>query len=144
MPAADGTQSGSTLSKTDANFWLDCWLLVLVTVLCWAATVVRFVFPPPSRAAGWTLWGWDYDAWASLQFGVVAALAASVLVHVMLHWSWVCGVVSGKVRKRTGAATPPVRGDASRTLWGVGLLIVVLNLIGLGVAAAALTVKAPL
>jgi len=33
--------------------------------------------------------------------------------------------------------------DPSRTLWGVGLLIVIVNLIGAIVAAAALTIQSP-
>jgi hypothetical protein len=35
------------------------------------------------------------------------------------------------------------RDDGSRTLWGVGLLIVVFHAIAIGVAAAVLTVKGP-
>jgi hypothetical protein len=60
----------------------------------------------------------------------------------MLHWSWVCGVVASKLSKRRGAAAKATH-DASKTLWGVGLLIVVFNLVGLGLAAAVLTVRPP-
>lgn len=132
-----------SLTKTDVNFWLDACLLVVFSVLCWNSVVVRFVFPAGPEADGWTLWGWGYDAWAGFQFATVCLLAAAVVLHVMLHWSWVCGVVASKLRKKKGAAAPVAKDDASRTLWGVGLLIVVFNLIGLGVAAALLTVQAP-
>ena len=42
--------------------------------------------------------------------------------------------------KKSGAAS---HDDPSRTLWEVGLLIVVVNLVGLVVAAAALTIQSP-
>ena len=131
------------MTKTDVNFWLDALLLALFSVVCWASTVLRFVFPAGPSAAGWTIWGLDYDDWAGIQFGALCVFAGAVLVHVMLHWSWVCGVVASKRRRRKGTATPSGRDDAARTLWGVGLLLVVLHAIGAGVAAAALSVQAP-
>ncbi|HMO87296.1 MAG TPA: DUF4405 domain-containing protein [Lacipirellulaceae bacterium] len=126
------------MTKTEVNFWLDAVLLVLFSLLCWAAVVVRFVFPPGPMAAEWVLWGWGYQQWANLQFGLLCALAAAVLLHVMLHWSWVCGVVSSKLRQRATAQS-----DGSRTLWGVALLLVVVHAIAAGTAAAALCVQGP-
>lgn len=125
------------LSRTIVNFWLDCLLLVLFLTLSWSSVVLQFVFPPGVQADGWYLWGRDYGWWRQLQFGVLCALALAVLVHVMLHWSWVCGVVSSRV------AGTKSRDDGSRTLWGVGLLILVINVVGLAVAVAALTIERP-
>lgn len=130
-------------SKTEVNFLLDFALLIAFVFLCWTSAVVRFVFPPGPRAEGWTLWGWGYDEWAALQFGAVCALAAGVTLHVMLHWGWVCGVIAAKLRKRKSAGASGPQDSGSRTLWGVGLLIVVLNLLGAGLAAAVLAVKSP-
>lgn len=131
------------LTKTDVNFWLDFFLLIVFIVLCWSAVVVYYVFPPGPKAEGWTLWGGDYSTWAGIQFGTLCVLAAAVVLHVMLHWSWVCGVVASRVGQKKGAGKAVNRDDGSRTLWGVGLLIVVFNVIGLGVAAASLTIQGP-
>jgi hypothetical protein len=131
------------MCKNDLNFWLDALLLVLFSALCWASTVVRFVLPAGADSAGWTIWGLDYDQWVTIQFQLLAALAGAVLVHVMLHWSWVCGMVAQKLRKRRGAASAAVSHDGSRTLWGVGLLIMVFHAIAAGVAAAALCLRGP-
>jgi hypothetical protein len=120
------------------NLLLDAALLVVFTALCFAAVVVRFVFPPGPAAAGWTLWGLDYDAWGGIQFGLLAALAVGILVHVMLHWSWVCNVIASRMAGR-GAHVD----DGLQTIYGVGLLIGLLLAVGTGLAVAVLTVRGP-
>ena len=120
------------------NLLLDAVLLVAFTALCFVAVVVRFVFPPGPAAAGWTLWGLDYDAWGGIQFGLLAILACGILVHVMLHWSWVCNVIAGRLAGR-GARVD----DGLQTIYGVGLLIGLLLSVGAALAAAVLTVQGP-
>jgi hypothetical protein len=120
------------------NLLLDAALLVVFTAVCFAAVVVRFVFPPGPAAAGWTLWGQDYDAWGGIQFGLLAVLAGGILVHVMLHWSWVCNVIASRLAGR-GARVD----DGLQTIYGVGLLIGLLLAVGAALAVAVLTVRAP-
>ena len=127
-------------SRTAVNFFLDTLLLVLFVALCIPSVILEFVFPVGTQAAGWMLWRHDYGEWSGFRFGVLATFAAAIVLHVMLHWSWVCGVVTSRMgKKKPGAA----HDDPSRTLWGVGLLIVVVNLIGAVVAAASLMIQAP-
>jgi uncharacterized membrane protein len=45
------------------------------------------------------LWGLGYDQWQTIQFGMVAALALGILIHLMLHWSWVCGVIATRLAR---------------------------------------------
>jgi hypothetical protein len=127
------------MSRTLLNFLLDSLLLAAFAVLVWSAVVVRFVFPGGTNATGWLLWGWNYDQWISLQFAMVAILALGVLIHVMLHWSWVCGFVAA----RLGRGKKTKLDDGTQTLYGVGLLIVIFNILGLAIAAAALSVHGP-
>ena len=129
------------LSKTDVNFCLDAFLLIVFLMLCWSTVVVRYVFPPATKSAGWTLWGINYLAWTDIQFFLLCVMAASVLLHVMLHWSWVCGVVSSRLGNRKQAAVQQY--NSSRTVWGVGLLIVIFNVLGLAIAIAAFSIRAP-
>ena len=56
----------------------------------------------------------------------------------MLHWSWVCGVLAARFLRRTEGKKRTVD-DGTRTLWGVGLLILLLNVMGVGIAVAVLT-----
>ena len=65
----------------------------------------------------------------------------AILIHLMLHWTWICGVVSNRV---TQWRAMPVRIDeASRTVYGVGLLILVVNVVGVSIAAAVLMIQPP-
>lgn len=127
------------MSRTIINFLLDSLLLLAFSVLVWTAVIVRFVFPPGPDARGWLLWGLNFDQWASAQFAMVAVLTLGVLIHVMLHWSWVCGVIASRVAKAKKSKTD----DGTQTLYGVGLLIMILNVLGLAIAAAALSIHGP-
>jgi len=120
------------------NLLLDAALLVAFTAICFAAVVVRFVFPPGPAADGWTLWSLDYDAWGGIQFALLAVLAGGILVHVMLHWSWVCNVIASRLAGH-GARVD----DGLQTIYGVVLLIGLLVAVGSALAVAVLTVRAP-
>ncbi len=150
-PAAQPTRPSMTSSQPDRpttkqpgwtwswiNLLLDAVLLIVFTVICFVAVVVRFVFPPGPAAAGWTLWGLDYDAWGGVQFGLLAVLSGGILVHVMLHWSWVCNVIASRVAGR-GARVD----DGLQTIYGVVLLIGLLAAVGSALAVAVITVQAP-
>ena len=127
------------MSRTILNFLLDGLLLGTFMTLATMSVVVRFIFPPGTQADGWTLWGVSYDGWVAGWFSLSALLAVMVLVHVMLHWSWVCGVIAQRLSKRIGRV---VRIDeANQTLYGVGLLVVLFTLTGLVIGAAALSIR---
>jgi hypothetical protein len=127
------------MSRTLVNFILDTLLLVLFTGIVWVAATLRFVFPPGPEADGWRLWGLDYVGWANVQFVLIAIMLAGVVLHVMLHWTWVCGVVASRYgREKKGKID-----DGIRTLYGVALLIVILHLIGIALTAASLMVEDP-
>ena len=136
------TKPKPPMSRTAVNFLLDSFLLVVFLLLLWVAVVVQFVFPAAAQAAGWTLWGWTYGQWQSFQFAVHGAMALAVLLHVMLHWSWVCGVVASRVSQIRGRKRTKVD-EGAQTLYGVGTLIVILNIMGLAIAAAVLTIQGP-
>ena len=126
------------MSKTILNFWLDALLLVMFLLLVWVSTILQWIFPAASSAHGWTLWGYTYDEWQGLQYTVLAIFTLEVLLHVMLHWSWVCGVIATKIIRGHGK---PDYG--MQTIYGVILLIGILVLIGVGVGWAQFTIVKP-
>lgn len=137
----EGTKPAKSWSRTAINWVLDVVLFLGFAALAWVSVVLRYVFPPGVSAAGWTLWGLGFDDWMGVQFGLLGAFALLILVHVMLHWSWFCGVVASRLSRWTGRTIRP--DDGTQTLYGVGLLIVALAVLGVAVAAAALAIQAP-
>jgi len=130
------------MSRTAVNFVVDVILLLITLSLIFTTTVLRFVFPAPTRSVGWLLWGNDYDSWANFQFVLMTLVAGAVLVHLMLHWSWVCGVIVTKLLRRSTRSAK--LDDGSQTLWGVGMLIVVINLLAALVGIAYVMVQPPI
>lgn len=138
--AAKKSGDGARWSRTGVNFWLDALLLMLFVALATVSVIVRFIFPPGPQAAGWLLWGWTFSEWHDAQFTLLCVLAFGILVHVMLHWNWVCSVAAHRVSKWLGR--PSQADEGTQTVLGVGLMIVILNIIGLVAAVAKLTIVA--
>ncbi len=126
------------ISKTLVNFWLDGLLGVMFVALCIAAVIVQFVFPPGIAARDWSLWGLSYGQWCSLQFGILAILGLGIVLHVMLHWTWVCSVFTKRVLGKSD-----IPDDGIRTVYGVGLLIALLLIGAIAVGAAQMTIIQP-
>ncbi len=130
-------------NQTVVNFWLDTLLLICFLAQIWGAVIVRFVFPPASAAAGYALWGMSFGDWLDIQFVIQVCFSFGILLHLMLHWNWVCGVISSRIlRVRDGRKR--ILDDGQRTILGVGFLIVVLNVLGVGIAVARLSIQIPM
>ena len=128
------------MTRTTINFILDVLLLIVFLLLLWSSVIVRFVFPL-GESARWILWGWHFEDWVHFQFILICLLAFEVLLHLMLHWTWICGVIASYLARRSGKK--PRWDDGIRTLYGVGTLIVALHLVGAGIAAAWLMIQPP-
>jgi hypothetical protein len=130
------------MSRTTVNFLLDALLLVIFLSLVWVSLVIRLLFPPGTNAAGYTLWGVTYDGWCQFQFVLLSFIVLAILLHVMMHWSWVCGVVTNRLSRIKGQS---VRLDeGSQTLYGVAMLIGILSILGAALVAAYLSLQAPI
>jgi hypothetical protein len=81
-------------TRTDVNFCLDATLLLLFVALCTFSVIVEFLFPGGPQAKRWLLWGKSYNEWSRSRFGILAVMASLVLLHLLLHWRWICGVVA--------------------------------------------------
>lgn len=119
VPAS--TRTAGRISRTLVNFWLDGLLALLFLKLLMTAVILQYVFPPGISARGALLWGMTYGQWSSIQFALLTVLAMGVLLHVMLHWTWICSVFSKRVLGQR-----EIPDDGIRTIYGVGLLICLL------------------
>lgn len=123
------------------HFIVDVVMLVAFLGLLFTAGLVEFVFPPGTRAQGWSVWGFDYDAWSRARLVCLALFTIMVVVHLILQWSWVCNFITNRINKATGRKGKLP--DGIKTLYGVGTLIAVLGGIGGLIAIAAITVHTP-
>ena len=131
-----------TKHQTIINFWLDTGMLAVFIVLVAISVIVQFVFPPAEAAIGFTLFNMSLAHWMDVQFGTLVLFLVGVLLHVMLHWSWICGVVGSRIwRNRDGSKRR--MDDGQRTILGVGLMIVLLNIMGVVIAIAAVSIRPP-
>lgn len=123
--------------STIINFWLDVLLAILFLVQAWMFAVVHVVFP---RGAGpdWTIWGANVLDWSEALFALFCVFSVGVVVHVMLHWAWICGVVATRL-----LGIKATRDDGSHTLIGVGLLVFLVHLVIGGIFFAKLALVAP-
>jgi hypothetical protein len=137
-PAESEWLLGWRMSRTMVNFWLDALLMLAFAALSIVSTIVQFVFPPGVTAKGWTLWGLSFGQWSSLQFGLLSVLGFGILIHVMLHWTWVCGVITRKILRLR-----ELPDDGVRTVYGVGLLILLLISGATIIGFAMLTIRMP-
>ncbi len=127
------------LSASVVNLWVDACVLTLLLVLGWVSATLQVTFPAPTAADGWTLWGLTYDQWRDIQFGTLCLFAGAILLHIMLHWKWVCSVIAAQILR---TKTRP--DDGMQTIYGVATLIVLLHVIAAGVVVAMLCVHRPI
>lgn len=120
------------------NFWLDASLLTILCALGWVSATLQIVFPAPTTADGWTLWSLSYDQWRDIQFVILCLLALGIVVHVMMHWNWVCSVIAAQIVRSRSRPD-----DGMQTIYGVATLIVLFHVIAAAVIAALLSVHQP-
>lgn len=135
LPAKKG------ISRTALNFWVDFGILVLLCNTMWIAGVVFFVFPAPSESAGWNVFGYDFDQWSFALLLSFSAFCLGVLVHLILHWTWILGVITSRLSRWKGERV--TLNESAKTLYGVGSMIVVLTILAILIMAAEFSAHAP-
>lgn len=122
---------------TIINFWLDVALMILFLVQGWMFAVLHVVFP---RGAGsdWTIWGATALDWSEALFNTYCVFSVAIVLHVMFHWVWICGVVATRLMGCKAG-----KDDGSHTLIGVGVIVVLIHVLIVGIFAAKVSLIAP-
>lgn len=113
------------MRRNTLNFMVDAISLLVMFAMIATGLVIRFILPPGSGGrghggGGLSLWGWGRHEWGDLHFWLAAGLASLLLVHVALHWAWVCVVARGLVSGRDSSAASAA--GRRRDVYGAGLL----------------------
>jgi hypothetical protein len=138
-PKPDARPKGRRrVSVSVVNFWIDASILLVLTAIGWITAVLQVAFPAPTAADGWTLWGLTFDQCRDIQFAGLCLFAIGILIHVMMHWNWICSVIATQIVHARGRPD-----EGMQTIYGVITLIVLLHLIAAGVIVALLCVRRP-
>jgi hypothetical protein len=127
------------MSKTLLNFWLDAAMLVTVVVAGWVSAMMQVVFPAPTSASGWTLWGLSYNQWRDVQFYSLCVFGVLALEHLVLHWTWICSVLATQVLRLKNRPD-----EGNQALYGVAAFITVVTVSMAAILAALVSIRHPL
>lgn len=124
------------MRKNMLNFVVDVLTLLVMFVMVVTGLVIRFVLPPGTGGRhgghGLLFWGMGRHGWGDVHFWASVVLGVLLVVHVALHWSWVCLTIyrlfGGQNAERLSAAR--------RGLYGAGFLIALTILFGAFIWAA--------
>jgi hypothetical protein len=113
------------LRKNTLNFIVDLLTLLAILTMIGTGLIMYFTLPPGSGARGLILWGLGRHDWGDVHFWSAVALGALLILHVALHWSWVCGTIR---RLLLGPSTARGRGRSGfDNLYGIGFLAVLIG-----------------
>lgn len=118
------------MRKSTINFFVDVLTLLVIFVMILTGLVIRFVLPPGTGGRhggdGLLLWGWGRHDWGDVHFWSSVVLGVLLVVHVALHWSWVCMMVQRFLGGADAGQLRAGRCDA----YGVGFLVAVALVFG--------------
>lgn len=106
------------MKRNTLNFVVDGVSAVVMAGMIATGLLVRFVLPPGSGSRR-SVWGLGRHEWGDVHFWIAVAVGALLVVHVALHWHWVCVTVLRlcSARSERGA------GAWGRNLGGVAFLV---------------------
>jgi len=116
------------LRRDTLNFFVDVLLLLALLGMIATGLTTRYLLPPGSRGGqGLSLWGLDRHEWGDIHFWLAVTLAGLLVLHVALHWSWVCVLITRWLRPANVPAQPT--SALRRNLCGLLFLVVVAGLL---------------
>lgn len=84
------------MHRSTLNYIVDALTLLLILAMTATGLILRFVLPPGSGGRGGgnarVLWESSRHEWGDIHFWLAAGLGVIILVHIALHWAWVCGI----------------------------------------------------
>ena len=93
----DLRKQGDLMKRNTLNFLIDLVSALVLLGMIVTGLVMRFVLPPGSGRAR-VLWTWGRHDWGDLHFWLAVAAGCLLLIHVALHWQWVCATLARMVR----------------------------------------------
>jgi len=106
------------MRRSDVNLLLDVISLIVFLTMIWTGCLMHYVLPAGGgRGHTLTLWGMNRHDYGKVHFFLALAMVALIIVHLWLHWSLICSIMSNLL----GA---PQQKRFKRALYGLILLLV--------------------
>ena len=106
------------------NALIDLLMLNAMFGLIGTGFIVRYTLPPGTGGRGHgpsdTLLGMTRHGWGDVHFWLAVGVVSLLVLHVALHWSWVCATLAKAVLRNDQAVRP--RFGGCRHWYGVGVL----------------------
>lgn len=113
------------------NYFVDAGTALLILALAVTGLLLEFVLPPGTSGrrggAAWTLWDRTRHDWGEIHFYIACGLGVLLVVHVALHWTWVCALTRRIVTLRVASVGRTRGRDA---VYGIAFLGSVSALVG--------------
>jgi len=90
------------MRKNTLNFIVDLLTALAILVMVGTGLIMEFTLPPGSGSRGLVLWSMMRHEWGNIHFWASVALAGILILHVALHWAWVCGTIRRLVHGPSG------------------------------------------
>ena len=84
------------MKRNTLNFYIDLASFLVLFALLVTGLLIHYVLPPCGNCDGsgpskeLTLWGYGRHDFGRVHFYLALGTAVLVLLHICLHWSWVC------------------------------------------------------
>lgn len=115
------------MARSTLNFVIDLVTFFVMLGMIATGLLIRFVLPPGSGERR-SLWDYTRHDWGDVHFWLAVTLGGLVLVHLALHWGWVCSLVSRWFASAEARARP--KSALRRNLVGAALVLSVAGAVG--------------
>jgi hypothetical protein len=79
------------MKRNTINFWIDLLTFIVLFAKIWTGLLLHYVLPPgQGRGKALELWGLNRHEYGTIHFYLAISMITLVLIHVWLHWSWIC------------------------------------------------------
>jgi hypothetical protein len=102
-------------TRTLVNFWLDVSSLLVMLCMTMTGGIMYFVLPPGTGHSH-HLFGLGRHDFGTIHFYLAVTAVILLALHVMMHWSWICGVIA----RALGRPKPSPRVQRA---WGWSVLV---------------------
>ncbi|OQK16673.1 hypothetical protein AU255_01845 [Methyloprofundus sedimenti] len=89
------------MKRVNLNFIIDVVAFVGFIVLTTTGVLMRYVLPPGSGHYS-TIWSLDRHEWGGIHFWISIVFFSILSLHLVLHWRWIGGVVTGRPNQSSG------------------------------------------